>query len=78
MISWISVFAVMVLLDWLWADYTASIARERPHRAAGMAVGIILFSGFVTTSYVHDPWLLIPAGLGAYAGTWACVKWGKR
>lgn len=76
--TWLSVFVAMAVLDFFWADYTASIAGKKSHRASFMAVLIILFSGFVTTSYVADKWLLIPAGMGAYAGTWLSIWRGRK
>jgi hypothetical protein len=69
------VFVAMFLMDFVWARYTAAIARQYAHAASSWAVFIILLSGYVTTSYVGNPWLLVPAGFGAYAGTWAAIKW---
>lgn len=77
-LQWVGVFLALFFLDFIWAEYTRAITDKRPHRAATTAVQIILLSGFATTSYVHNPILLIPAGLGAYAGTWASVKLAQR
>jgi hypothetical protein len=71
------VFLAMFALDFIWARYTAAMVDKRPHLASVYAVGIVATNGVVVVSYTSDPWMLLPAALGAYAGTWAAVRWGK-
>jgi NAD/NADP transhydrogenase alpha subunit len=77
-IEWALVFAAMFALDYVWARYTAHVADKRAGLAGAWAIGICLLSGFVTTKYVHDAWLLLPAALGAFGGTWAAIEWQRR
>jgi len=72
------VFVAMFVMDFVWAEYTAAISGKKPTVAGVWAIGIILLSGYVTKSYVDDVRLLAPAGLGAFAGTWAAVYMAKR
>lgn len=75
---YVLVFFAMVLMDIVWAQYTAAVGVKALWWAPVWAVLIILFSGFVTSSYVANLWMLIPAGAGAYAGTWLSIWWDKR
>lgn len=63
------VFLVNFVLDIVWAKYTINIQARNPHWAGLWAVGIIAFSGSSVLLYVSQPWLLVPAALGAYVGT---------
>lgn len=73
MLTFISVFVTMVFLDFVWAAYTIAISEKKAIRAGLTSIVIIVGSGYITREYVEDPWQLIPAGLGAFAGTAACV-----
>jgi hypothetical protein len=42
------------------------------------AVALFIPGALVTLSYVKDPWLLIPACLGAFTGTALTVWWEKK
>jgi hypothetical protein len=69
--TWLLVAFGMFALDYVWALYTKAIAAEKPMASANWAVVIIMLSGFVTTAYIHDPWLLTAAAVGAWLGTFA-------
>ena len=68
-LKWIQIFSVMVLVDFFWALYVSDVASGNGFTAGLYAAGLFVTSGFVTTEYVRNRWLLIPAGLGAFAGT---------
>lgn len=74
MLRAVAVFAALFLLDFVWAKYTYAMTSKRPVRAATLASGIILLSGGAAVGYTQNPWLLIPAMAGAWAGTWLAVK----
>lgn len=73
MMTWALVFTAMAVLDFVWAEYTAAISAGKRLASSTWAVAIILCSGYVTKSYVDNPVLLIPAGAGAFLGTWLAV-----
>lgn len=76
-VPFIIVFAAMFALDFVWAYYTRAIQRHAAMSAASWAVGIIVLGGIGQIGYVNDPWLLIPASLGAFGGTFVAVYWGE-
>lgn len=67
-------FALMFVLDFVWAKYTQYILAKREWAAGFAATGILLCNGTVTLLYVADPLLLGFAALGALAGTVVAVK----
>lgn len=75
---YVLVFLGMVATDFLWAHYTLALTRHQAFRAGLFAAGLIVLGGFVTVSYVDNHLMLIPAGLGAFVGTFAASKLLKR
>lgn len=73
-ISYLLVFGAFFALDFVWAYYTKAVTERLEWRAAWWAVGITILSGIGQIGYVNDPALLIPAGLGAFAGTFAAIR----
>lgn len=71
--SYVLVFLSTLLADFAWTKYNMESAAKRPHPAAFWSTLIILFGAFNIVSYTTNHWLLIPAALGAYAGTWIAV-----
>ena len=71
------VFVAMSAVDWAWARYSMALADRRALAGSIWAVVILIPSATVVMSYVHDPAMLIPAGLGAFVGTYLSVH-GKE
>jgi hypothetical protein len=67
-VLWSGVFFGMVILDFIWVGYVVSLQKTQAVSAGLWAAIMIIVTGFVTVSYVNDPWLLIPAALGAFVG----------
>lgn len=74
MILWIQVFLALVVIDILYAVYTKQVMKDRPAYSSLLAAGIYVINAVITINFVMDPWLLIPAGLGAFVGTYIGVK----
>jgi len=70
-------FFGLFVLDLIWAVYTKHIIGKSPWLASFWSSIIILLNGTITVAYVGRPWLLIPAALGAFIGTFVAVKWIK-
>jgi len=68
-------FAALFALDFVWVGYTRAIGRANAIGAGAYASLLILLSGTAAISYTHDPYMLIPAALGAFTGTWCAMKW---
>lgn len=75
---YVFVFVACTALDFVWAYYTKAINERRELRAAWWAAGIMILGGVGQIGYVNDPLLLIPAGLGAFIGTYAAVRRHRR
>lgn len=72
-INWIAVFAATVLADVIWAKYIMHVSGNSRWPACLYAAAIIVVGGFSTIEFTADPWMLIPAALGAAVGTWVTV-----
>lgn len=73
MAMWLLVFFINALLDVVYAQYTIQVQARNAHQAGLYAFGIIVFGGVSILSYTQQPWLLIPAAIGAYVGTWVTI-----
>ena len=78
MLNYLAVFFVVALTDILWAKYFLAVSQSRMVVAPLVSSGIIVFGSFATISYVNDHWALIPAALGAYAGTYITMWLEKK
>ena len=76
--QFIGAFCVMFALDFVWARYTAAMVEKHAAYAGLYGAGIVVLNGFVTLLYVATPVLLIPACLGAFAGTYIAIRWGHK
>lgn len=66
----IRVFLLMIFVDFFWAKYITETASGNAFIASTWATILFVSSGFVTVEYVKNKWLLIPAGIGAFIGTY--------
>lgn len=69
MVDALIVFATVFALDLLYARYMPAVAEHRKLAAGSYAAAIIACSGYAAVNYVNDPWMLLPAMAGAFAGT---------
>ena len=70
------VFAAVFTLDLVWAVYTLAIADRDAILASSYAGLVIVLSGIAQIGYTKNKWLLIPACIGAFAGTYIAVRLG--
>lgn len=77
MIKWAVIFVIMALVDYVYARYTYHIAEGNAPQSAIFSMAIIVLGGFGIITYTTDPWLLIPAALGAGWGTYWTVRISK-
>lgn len=71
---YIAVFFGMTLLDFVYAEYTKAAADRHVHTSSTYATCLIVITGLVTSEYVNDRSLLIPAAAGAYVGTYISMR----
>ena len=74
----ILVFAGAFVLDFVWARYNIATAGMQVWASGIFAALIYLFNNSIVIGIVSDPWLLVPATAGAFAGTVASVWLKKR
>ena len=74
MLEWVAIFLCLVIIDILYAVYTKQVQKDNPFRSSFLASAIYLINAIVVLGFVNDPWLLIPAALGAFVGTYIGVK----
>lgn len=72
------VFVSMFVVDIFYAIYLKSIENNKPLHASSMATVVFFIASIATIGYVDNHWLLIPACLGAFAGTWVGVKYNIK
>jgi hypothetical protein len=77
-IKGLAIFIVMALTDFLWASYIDYIAKGKPIQSALYASAVSLVGSVATIVYVADHWMVIPITLGAFVGTYICVKLRSR
>lgn len=75
MVKALGVFALLFVLDFVWAAYTRATVDRRPVAASHLALLIYLLGGLATLGWMNDPWLLAPACAGAWLGTYASVRY---
>lgn len=73
MIETIKVFGLMFLLDVIWAKCIWSVSGDSPSVAAAWASAFYVVSTLVVLDVVKQPWMMIPAAAGAWAGTYYTV-----
>ena len=70
-------FFGLVVLDLVWARYTITLVKKHAATSGGYAATIMLLNGVVTLTYVHNPWMILPAAAGAFVGTYLGGKLDK-
>ena len=73
-----AVFVALFVLDVFWTRYTAAVTVAHPTRASTYSALIVLANGVAVMIYASEPLMILPAALGAFAGTWVAVKWGAQ
>lgn len=71
-----AVFVCVMAGDFAWTKYMMHAAAKNPHRASLWNTAIIACGSVSVVSYTTNHWLLVPALLGAYAGTYLAVRRG--
>jgi nitrate/nitrite transporter NarK len=67
-------FGSMVALDFVWARYNIACAQKRAVSASSWAALIAALGAFVVLTYTEDHWMILPAALGGFVGTFFAVK----
>lgn len=71
------VFIGAFILDFVWARYNIATAHMHVWQSGIFAGLIYLFNSSIVIGIVAHNWLLLPAAIGAVAGTVASVRLKK-
>ena len=63
------------LLDAIFALYTVAVINTKPLRAASLSFLTYTLEAVGVVNYVENKWYLVPLAVGAFAGSYAVVKW---
>lgn len=74
-IIYIIVFLAMFAMDMVWTLYIRALAQGRAVKAASLSALVYSISALSFVEIVKDTYLLIPAALGAFLGTYYTLKW---
>lgn len=72
------VFVTLFVLDLVWSFYLNHVKEGNPLLSGGWAAFLYALGASATISVVSNPWLLVPACLGAFCGTYVGVWWNNR
>jgi hypothetical protein len=78
LIRCIITFLAVAVSDVFWVLCVNSTKEHKAFKAAMWALLLLLSTGISIVSYTENHWLLIPAALGAFAGTYVGVKVDKK
>ncbi len=74
----IAVFLTTFFTDVMWTMCIRKTAQGRALGAAVCSMILVLLSAVTITSFVGNPIYIIPAAIGAFAGTYITVRVGRR
>jgi len=72
------VFFGVMFVDIIWVLYTRRVSQGKPLQSALFGTLIYFGSGYAIISYTNNPWMLLPAGCGAFIGTYVAVRWDAK
>jgi hypothetical protein len=74
MIQYILVFLSMIFVDYVWGIYIKAMANHEALKASVAGALIMLAGAFTAIGYIEDHYLLIPAVLGGFIGTYVAAS----
>jgi len=77
MVRALIVFTLMLVVNIAWARYIQTVSDGQRLKASLWDSTLFLLGGITVTQYTKAHWLLIPATLGAFVGTFIGAKRGK-
>ena len=74
MISYVVTFLAVFATDLLYVYFVKSIQQDQPLSAGLWSMVVTLTASVAVINYTEDHYALIPALIGAFAGTWVGMK----
>jgi hypothetical protein len=74
MIDFAVTFFAVFFTDVFYTYYLKSVQQGQTIKASLWATVVFVIACIAVINYTTNSWLLIPAGLGAFCGTWIGMK----
>lgn len=78
MAKFLAVMCSVGAADVCWTRYMQGVAAKEPFLAGMWSAAIVVIGSISIVAYVSSPAYLIPAGLGAFIGTYFSVRRGPN
>ena len=78
MIDYLVTFLAVFATDVLYVYFIKSVQRDHILQASLWSVVVTFTASVAVINYTSDHWALIPALLGAFAGTWFGMRFQKK
>jgi hypothetical protein len=78
MTAYVVTFLAVFVTDLLYVYFVKSIQEDQPISAGLWSMVVTLTASIAVINYTEDHYALIPALLGAFAGTWRGMKIKKQ
>jgi uncharacterized membrane protein YfcA len=78
MTEYLFIFLSVFTIDVLYTYYLRAVQDSKPLVASGLASIVYVMACVVVINYTTDNWLLIPAALGAFCGTYVGIRIKKN
>ena len=74
MIDYVVTFFAVFFTDVFYTYYLKAVQDEQAIKASIWATVVFLIACVAVINYTTNQWLLVPAGAGAFCGTWVGMK----
>jgi hypothetical protein len=78
MIEYIVTFFAVFFTDIFYTYYLKAVQDEQVMRASMWATVVFLIACVAVINYTTNYWLLVPAAVGAFCGTWIGMRLRKN
>ena len=77
MLDYVITFFALFFTDVFYTHYLKSVQDNEAVKASLWAVVVFFIASVAVINYTTDHWMLIPACLGAFCGTWVGIRLRK-
>lgn len=77
-IKHVAIFFALFFTDIVWALYIRWSAKGLAFRAAVSSIFIYTIGAFTFAEFIKDLWVVIPASLGCFFGTYVTIKFDSK
>jgi uncharacterized membrane protein YfcA len=78
MIDYLTTFFAIFLLDIVWTYYLRCVQYNQVLKASAWSVACYVLGSIAVIKYTTNNWLILPAMIGAFCGTFVGMKLKKK